>query len=570
MDTDMDISAPTSVTVEALAQTLADLGCDPRALERGRRGAADSGQRLDAVLLQLGLVTERQLAEAAATLLGRPVVTPDEYPAVLPDCMAAVSPRFLRDARAVPLADIGGILYLAVADPLDTFTPAALAAAVGRRVSVAAAVPVELEAALNRLLPAETPPVTTDDPDSAPEQDAERLKDLASEAPVIRLVNQIIGRAVEIGASDIHIEPFEDVLRVRYRLDGELHEAESPPMRLAAAITSRIKIMAKLDIAERRLPQDGRIQYAVRGQDVDFRVSTVATMYGESVVLRILDRSAVTFDWPHLGLAPAVVQRLTRALDRKDGIVLVTGPTGSGKTTTLYTALLTLNSINRKIVTIEDPVEYHLRGINQIQVQPQIKLTFDRLLQWIVRQDPNVIMVGEIRNLETALTAVQAALTGHLVLSTLHTNSAAASITRLRDMGVDDYQIAAVLRGVMAQRLVRRLCLSCREPVTAPPELVRRFSLDQDKPGQPVTLYHPIGCPACRGTGYWGRLAIAEFLEPDDQIERLIFSRAADTEIERAAVEAGMVPMFRAGIEAALAGDTTIEEVGRSIEADGP
>jgi general secretion pathway protein E len=271
-----------------------------------------------------------------------------------------------------------------------------------------------------------------------------------------------------------------------------------------------------------------------------------------------------------LGLAPAVVHRLTRALDRKDGIVLVTGPTGSGKTTTLYTALLTLNSINRKIVTIEDPVEYHLRGINQIQVQPQIKLTFDRLLQWIVRQDPNVIMVGEIRNLETALTAVQAALTGHLVLSTLHTNSAAASITRLRDMGVDDYQIAAVLRGVMAQRLVRRLCLSCRQPVTAPPELVKRFSLDQSRPGQPVTLYHPVGCPACRGTGYWGRLAIAEFLEPDDQIERLIFSRAADTEIERAAVEAGMVPMFRAGIEAALAGDTTIEEVGRSIEADEP
>jgi general secretion pathway protein E len=566
----MDIAAPIAVTVATLAQMLADLGCDPRALERGRRGAADSGQRLDVVLLQLGLVTERQIAEAAANLLGRPVVTPDEYPQLLPDCVSAVSPRFLRDARAVPLADIGGTLHLALADPLDTFTPAALGVAVGRRVSVAAAVPVELEAALNRLLPAEAAATATDEADMAPEQDAERLKDLASEAPVIRLVNQIIGRAVEIGASDIHIEPFEDVLRVRYRLDGELHEAESPPMRLAAAITSRIKIMAKLDIAERRLPQDGRIQYAVRGQDVDFRVSTVATMYGESVVLRILDRSAVTFDWPHLGLAPAVVQRLTRALDRKDGIVLVTGPTGSGKTTTLYTALLTLNSINRKIVTIEDPVEYHLRGINQIQVQPQIKLTFDRLLQWVVRQDPNVIMVGEIRNLETALTAVQAALTGHLVLSTLHTNSAAASITRLRDMGVDDYQIAAVLRGVMAQRLVRRLCLACRQPVKAAPELVRRFSLDQNNPGQPVTLYHPVGCPACRGTGYWGRLAIAEFLGQDDTIERLIFSRAPDTEIERAAVDAGMVPMFRAGIDAALAGETTIEEVGRSIEADEP
>jgi general secretion pathway protein E len=566
----MDIATPIPVTIETLAQALADQGCDPRALERGRRGATDSGQRLDTVLLQLGLVSERQLAEAAAGLLGRPVVTPDEYPVVLPECVTAVSPRFLRDARVVPLSDVAGVLTLAVADPLDTFTPTAVAAAVGRRVSVAAAVPVELEAALNRLLPADGADPSPEDADSAPEQDAERLKDLASEAPVIRLVNQIIGRAVEIGASDIHIEPFEDVLRVRYRLHGELHEAESPPQRLAAAITSRIKIMARLDIAERRLPQDGRIQLAVRGQDVDFRVSTVATMYGESVVLRILDRNAVTFDWQHLGLAPGVVQRLTRSLDRKDGIVLVTGPTGSGKTTTLYTALLTLNSIDRKIVTIEDPVEYHLRGINQIQVQPQIKLTFDRLLQWIVRQDPDVIMVGEIRNLETALTAVQAALTGHLVLSTLHTNSAAATITRLRDMGVDDYQTAAVLRGVMAQRLVRRLCRACRRPGPAAPELVRRFNLDEASPGRPVTLFHPVGCAACRGSGYWGRLAIAEFLEPDDSIERLIFSRAADTEIERAAIAGGMVPMFRAGIEAALAGETTIEEVGRSIEAGDP
>ena len=412
----MDIAVPIQLNVENLAQALIDQGCDPRALERGRRGAADSGQRLDAVLLQLGLVSERQLADAAASLLATPVVTPDAYPAVLPECVAGVSPRFLRDARAVPLSDVAGTVVLALADPLDTFTPTALAAAIGRRVIVAAAVPVELEAALNRLLPAEAARAATDDDDTAPEQDAERLKDLASEAPVIRLVNQIIGRAVEIGASAIHVEPFEDVLRIRYRLDGELHAAESPPLRLAAAITSRIKIMARLDIAERRLPQDGRIQLAVRGQDVDFRVSTVATLYGESVVLRILDRNAVTFEWRHLGLAPAVVRALTRSLDRKDGIVLVTGPTGSGKTTTLYTALLTLNSINRKIVTIEDPVEYHLRGINQIQVQPQIKLTFDRLLQWIVRQDPNVIMVGEIRNLETALTAVQASLTGHLVL----------------------------------------------------------------------------------------------------------------------------------------------------------
>jgi general secretion pathway protein E len=568
MDIPMDMTTAPGLTIETLVAALSAGGCDARALERGRRVAADTGQRLDAVLLQLGLVSERQFAEAAASVLGTPVVTPAQYPQELPVCAAGVSRRFLRDARAVPLDDTNGVLTVALADPLDTFTPAALAAAAARRVRVAAAVPVELEAALSRLAPEETAVQETDAEGTPLEDDAERLKDLASEAPVIRLVNQIIGRAVETGASDIHIEPFEDMLRVRYRLDGELQEAESPPQGLSAAITSRVKIMAKLDIAERRLPQDGRIRMAVRGQDVDFRVSTVATMYGESVVLRVLDRGAVTFDWQRLGLAPAVVGRLTSSLERKDGIVLVTGPTGSGKTTTLYTALLALNSVNRKIVTIEDPVEYQLRGINQIQVRPQIGLTFARLLRWILRQDPNVIMVGEIRDLETAQTAVQAALTGHIVLSTLHTNSAAATITRLRDMGVEDYRITAVLRGVMAQRLVRRLCLSCRQPGPAAPELVRRFGLDKDKPGEPVTLYHPVGCPECRGTGFRGRLAIAEFLEPDETVRRLIFAQADNTEVERAAIAGGMVPMFQAGINAALAGDTTIEEVARGIEAD--
>ena len=337
----MDIAVRTRPTVERLAQALVELGCDPRALERGRRVATDSGQRLDAVLLQLGLVSERQLAEAAADLLGTPVVAPDQYPAVLPDCVAGVSPRFLRDARAVPLSDANGILTVALGDPLDTYTPAALAAATKRRVVVAAAVPVELEAAMNRLLPEEAETAKTDEDGTPLEEDAERLKDLASEAPVIRLVNQMIGRAVETGASDIHIEPFEDMLRVRYRYDGVLHEAETPPRNLAAAITSRIKIMAKLDIAERRLPQDGRVRLAVRGQDVDFRVSTVATMHGETVVLRVLDRGAVAFDWERLGLAPAVVHRMTGALSLPNGIVLVTGPTGSGKTTTLYTGLLT-------------------------------------------------------------------------------------------------------------------------------------------------------------------------------------------------------------------------------------
>jgi general secretion pathway protein E len=325
--------------------------------------------------------------------------------------------------------------------------------------------------------------------------------------------------------------------------------------------------MARLDIAERRLPQDGRIRLAVRGQDVDFRVSTVASMHGETVVLRVLDRGAVQFDWDRLGLAPAVIERLRASLQLPNGIVLVTGPTGSGKTTTLYTGLLALNAVTRKVITIEDPVEYQLRGINQIQVRPQIGLTFANLLRTILRQDPDVIMVGEIRDLETARIAVQAALTGHLVLSTLHTNSAAATVTRLRDMGLEDYLVTAVLRGVLAQRLVRRLCLSCRRAAPAPDPLVRRFGLD-GAGGGTVILWHPVGCPACRGTGFRGRIAIAEFLAPNEDVERLIFSRADHNEIERAAIAGGMVPMFRAGLQAALEGVTTIEEVVRGIQAD--
>jgi general secretion pathway protein E len=554
--------------VEELATLLVQRGCDARAVERGRRVAAESGQRLESVLLQLGLVGERDLAAAFAELLQTEVVVPSRYPDSLPDAAAAVAPRFLRSARALPLAVEHGTLVVALADPLDRFTADAIAAATGLPVRVEVAVPIELEAALDRLCPAEDAAAQPDAETGGDplEEDAERLKDLASEAPVIRLVNQIIARAVETQASDIHIEPFEDALRVRYRYDGVLHEAENQPPRLAAAITSRIKIMARLDIAERRLPQDGRIRLAVRGQDVDFRVSTVASMYGETVVLRVLDRSAVVFDYARLGLSELVVARLEQALLLPNGIVLVTGPTGSGKTTTLYTGLLSLNSVTRKVVTVEDPIEYQLRGINQIQVKPQIGLTFASLLRSILRQDPDVIMVGEIRDLETAEIAVQAALTGHLVLSTLHTNSAAASITRLRDMGLEDYLITAVLRGVLAQRLLRRLCPDCRHPAEAPPELIERFALSCAD-GPPV-LWHAVGCPQCRFTGYRGRQAIAEFLEPNDEIARLVFARADHVAIERAAVAAGMTTMFQAGLAAALAGTTTVEEVVRSIRSE--
>ena len=547
--------------------------CDAKSVERGRRIAEENGERIDVVLGQLGMVTERDLAGAYGRLLGVPVAAPSRYPTepFWPDRLALT---FLRSARALPLAQEDGVLVLGVADPLDSFTPEAVTAATHLPVRLEICVPIELEAAFERLYPAADGASTDDvsETNAAPlEEDAERLRDLASDAPVIRLVNQIISRAVETRASDIHFEPFEGRLRIRYRYDGVLHELDNPPPQLIAAIISRVKIMAHLDIAERRLPQDGRIRLAVRGQEVDFRVSTVPSLHGESVVLRVLDRSAVAFDYARLGLPGAVADKFSKTLELPNGIVLVTGPTGSGKTTTLYTGLLGLNSVARKVVTIEDPVEFQLEGINQLQVRPNIGLNFASLLRAILRQDPDVIMVGEIRDLETAQIAVQAALTGHLVLSTLHTNSAAATITRLRDMGLEDYLMTAVLRGVLAQRLVRRLCPACRRPAPAAPELVRRFALDkrvEPAPDGSITLWHPVGCPECRQTGYRGRQAIAEFLVPDEAVERLVFARADHMAVERAAVEAGMRTMFEAGLDAALAGDTTIEEVMRSIRAD--
>ena len=541
--------------------------CDPATIERGRVIAADSGQRLDRVLIQFGLLGERGLAETFAALLGLPLADPACYPNETPPLVERLSPRFLRAARAVPVEDDGATLRLAVADPLDAFTTAAVAAATGRRVNLLVGIPIELDAALDRLFP--DPDRATPDTDAAPsEHDAERLKDLASEAPVIRLVNSIIARAVETQASDVHVEPFETRLRVRYRYDGVLQEAESPPPRLTAAITSRIKIMARLDIAERRLPQDGRIKLAVRGQEVDFRVSTIPSLYGETVVLRVLDRNTVAFDPAKLGLPAPVVLKFNSSLNLPNGIVLVTGPTGSGKTTTLYTGLLSLNSVARKVVTVEDPIEYQLPGVNQIQVKPQIGLTFASLLRSILRQDPDVIMVGEIRDFETAQIAIQAALTGHLVLSTVHTNSAAATISRLRDMGCEDYLLTAVLRGVLAQRLVRRLCTVCAREEDAPAPLIERFHLDRMAGPGTIRLRHPVGCPQCRETGFRGRLAIAEFLQPSPEIDRLIFARAEQSEIERAAVAGGMVTMFDAGVSAALAGITTIEEVARSVRAE--
>jgi general secretion pathway protein E len=368
----------------------------------------------------------------------------------------------------------------------------------------------------------------------------------------------MIARAVEARASDIHIEPFEQRLRVRYRIDGILQEVDPPPTHLRPAVLSRIKIMARLNIAERRLPQDGRIRLAVRGKDIDLRVATIPTMHGEAVVLRVLDRTSVTLDFDALGFAGEGLAAYRAALNRPNGILLVTGPTGSGKTTTLYTSLLELNTPDKKILTVEDPIEYQLDGVNQVQIKPQIGLSFAHVLRSMLRHDPDIIMVGEIRDLETAQIAIQAALTGHLVLSTLHTNNAASTLTRLLDMGVEDYLMTSTVNGIVAQRLVRQLCTHCRQPFAPLPELLRQLGLER---AEDVTFWRPQGCQKCNGTGYFGRISVNEVLVITDAVRRQILEHAEATALQRTAIETGMRPMFQDGIAKVRAGVTTVEEV---------
>jgi general secretion pathway protein E len=374
-----------------------------------------------------------------------------------------------------------------------------------------------------------------------------------------------VENAITAEASDIHIEPFEDTLRIRYRIDGLLYEQEAPPRRLQAAVTSRIKIMAEMNIAERRLPQDGRIRVNLHGTRVDIRVSTIPTVHGESIVMRLLQRSSVFLPLDKLGFPADTLKRFESLIKRPHGIILVTGPTGSGKTTTLYGALDKINSSDIKIITVEDPVEYQLKGVNQIPVKPKIGLTFATGLRHIVRQDPDVILVGEIRDLETAEISIQAALTGHLVFSTLHTNDAPGAITRLEDMGVEPYLVSSVLEGVLAQRLVRRICESCRVHDT--PTRADLEALGVDVHGA-YTLYRGKGCDDCRGTGYRGRFGIYELFPITDDVRSLVLRRASTPEIRRHAVEAGMTTLRLDGWLKARDGLTTVEEILRVTQED--
>ncbi|HEX4885756.1 MAG TPA: type II secretion system ATPase GspE [Casimicrobiaceae bacterium] len=539
---------------------------DAAALDRALRLQQESGEKLGALLVTLGLVAQRDVAEALSHQLGLPLVAGNAYPE-LPILEEQVSARFLRESRALPVREDADELVLAMADPTDAYTIDAFRMVTGRRVKPMVAIPTELEAALERLYGAGKSQLgqilgdVEQRDELSLDADVQQLKDLASEAPVIRLVSLIITNALEMRASDIHIEPFENRLIVRYRIDGVLHEVESPPRRLSAAVISRIKIMANLDIAERRLPQDGRIRLRVQGKEIDLRVSTVPTMHGESVVMRILDKGGVALDFARLGFEDDMLETFLGILHQPHGILLVTGPTGSGKTTTLYTALDRLNQPDVKILTVEDPVEYQMPGINQIQVKPQIDLTFANALRSIVRQDPDVIMIGEIRDLETAQIAVQSALTGHLVLSTVHTNDAPSTVSRLLDMGVEDYLLTSTVIGILAQRLVRTLCGQCKEPYTALPELVDQMQLRRFVPDGPITLWREKGCAACSHTGFTGRVGIMEMLPMTDTLRSLVMRHSTSTDLRAEAMRGGMLPMYDDGMRKALKGVTTFEEV---------
>ena len=537
-------------------------------VNRLTRTQAETGETLCRLIPKLGLLEEKVLAEQAALFLKLELFNKEALPSepLLPE---QLSETFLMAEGLLPVQLQDGRLMVATSDPFSDYNRRAIELASKVPVGFVVATQSDIDNALRRLYEpraeAGGEPQADASSDGGYEEDLQRLRDMAAEAPVIRLVNQLFQDAVEKRSSDIHLEPFHTALRVRFRIDGLLCEMDAPPQQFTSAILSRIKLLARLNIAERRLPQDGRIRTVIKGKTMDVRVSTVPTLYGEAVVMRLLDKSAVSFDFHNLGLSEEDLKRYLAILSNPNGIVLVTGPTGSGKTTTLYASLLHLNKIDTKIMTVEDPVEYELPGINQIQVKPQIGLGFANALRSLVRQDPDIILIGEIRDLETAEIASQSALTGHRVLSTLHTNDAASSVTRLMDMGVADFLIAATVRGIVAQRLVRRLCESCKKEVAAPNHLHAALAPFQpDRESRELSVFEPQGCRACEGVGYRGRFGIYEVLVVSDRIREMISARAPVADIQAQAIAEGMTSLFEDGLRKVSQGATSMAEVLRA------
>ena len=538
-----------------LGEILMDRGkIQPEDLERALELQLERGDKLGKIMVDMGLIAQRDMLSALSDQLGVPLMAIEgAAPPSAPE-LEGLSHRFLRQCRAYPIALAENVLTVAMADPLDFETVGAIRTFSGLEIRTVLASEQDVLDAIERHYGEMERPAFAEGDDAEATADLEHLRDMASEAPVIRLVNAMIGDAIEKRASDIHIEPFEKEFRVRFRIDGVLFNQETPPRELKAAIISRLKLMAKLNIAERRLPQDGRIKIKVLGREVDLRVSTLPTLYGESVVMRLLDRSTGDFyDLRRLGFDERMLARMEYFTSLPHGIFLVTGPTGSGKSTTLYSALKRINLPDKKIITIEDPVEYQMDGINQIHVNPQIGLTFASGLRHIVRQDPDVIMVGEIRDRETADIAIRAALTGHLVFSTLHTNDAPSAITRLVDMGVENYLITSSLVAVLAQRLVRVICQHCKAPGPT--------ALSPD--GEMVQTWRGAGCAECGGRGYSARMGIFEMMDVNDEIRKMIMNGDDAGALTRTARRNGMRNLREDGWQKIQSGVTSVQEVMR-------
>jgi len=537
------------------------------------------GGRLLKILTDRQFVTEQDMAFSMGRCLNTPPINlarlrvPDEVMSIVPRDMA-------RANRLVPIACLNGKLFVAMADPTNVLAVDDLK----RRVQLEIVPMIATERAVNDALSGvhgagnmskvlkQVSEEAVQGGDSVEVQqakdeeiDLDRLAHDSEDAPVIKIVNLILAQAVREKASDIHIEPFHNTLKLRYRIDGELIPAESPPKALQLAIASRVKILAGLNIAERRIPQDGRFRIRIMGKEIDLRISVLPTAHGEKIVIRILDKSSLTGTIDQMGLDQDTLAKFRKAIDAPHGMILVTGPTGSGKTTTLYSVLQELNSPQYNIVTVEDPIEYELAGVNQVAARPDIGLDFSSALRSILRQDPDIVMVGEIRDNETADIAVKAALTGHQVLSTLHTNDAAGAITRLDDMGIEPFLISSSILMTCAQRLIRRVCANCREEFVPEPEILEKLAVADPKD---AVFYHGTGCDRCKGRGYFGRLALIEVLPVTEAIRRLIIKRASASVIKNQAVSEGMKTLRQVGIDKALEGVTTLEEVWRVTAED--
>jgi general secretion pathway protein E len=528
--------------------------------------------RLGQILITLGFISEDGLLRALSSQLSLKWLRFSEFPKEAP-AGDYPSVKFMKQYKFVPIVAEEGVLKIAMSDPLDEYVLDALKLFSDKTLEICISGEKDVLEAIEQYFGSSVQMTSIMEGmrEEGPEgddmnlhEDVHHLRDMAFEAPVVKLVNMLITRAVESRTSDIHIEPFENNVKVRYRIDGALTDIESLPKRLQPAVISRVKIMSRLNIAERRLPQDGRIKLRVSGRDIDLRVSTLPTAYGESIVMRILDSGSALISLEHLGFPRDALEKYDKLITMPYGMLLVTGPTGSGKTTTLYASLSKINSSDKKIITIEDPIEYQIDGINQIHVKPQIGLTFATGLRHIVRQDPDIIMVGEIRDVETAEIAINSALTGHLVFSTLHTNDASGAVSRLLDMGIEAFLVSSSLVGVLAQRLVRVICPTCKEPFQPAQQMVDEIEFLQRN----ITTYYGAGCDDCRHTGYRGRTGIFELMMTDGEIRRMILERTSADVIRQRAVEHGMKVLRESGWQKVSEGVTSVEEVMRVAQED--